>query len=87
MKLNDVDVLVFLTFGHANLLRHFHDLNLDIDLYERFGKRIDLDETRVDGASETTELGDETNVTLLDGFILVDCKPTTTNKSWSTDIL
>ena len=81
LKFNDVDVLVFLTFGHANLLRHLHNLNLDIDLYERFGERVDLDETRVDGASETTELGDETNVTLLDGFVLVDCKLTATNKS------
>lgn len=85
MKFNDVDVLVFLTFGHANLLRHLHNLNLDIDLYERFRERVDLDETRVDGASETTELGDETNVTLLDWLVWVGAADTARNRSESTD--
>lgn len=75
----------FLTFGHANLLRHFHDLNLDIDLHERFRERVDLDETRVDGASETTELGDETNVTLFDGLVRVRAADTARNRTKSTD--
>lgn len=78
-------MLVFLTFGHANLLRHLHNLNLDIDLHERFGERVDLDETRVDGASETTELGNETNVTLLDWFVWVGATDTAGNRSESTD--
>ena len=85
LKFNDVDVLVFLTFGHANLLRHLHNLNLDIDLYERFGERVDLDETRVDGASETTELGDETNVTLLDGLVWVRAANAARDRTESTD--
>ena len=85
MKLNDVDVLVFLTFGHANLLRHLHNLNLDIDLHERFGERVDLDETRVDGASETTELGDETNVALLDGLVRVRAADAARNRTEGTD--
>lgn len=75
----------FLTFGHANLLRHLHNLNLDIDLHERFGERVDLDETRVDGASETTELGDETNVTLFDGLVRVRAADTARNRTKSTD--
>ena len=85
LKFNDVDVLVFLTFGHANLLRHLHNLNLDIDLHERFGERVDLDETRVDGASETTELGNKTNVTLLDWFVWVGATDTAGNCTQSTN--
>ena len=77
--------MVFLTFGHANLLRHLHNLNLDIDLHERFGERVDLDETRVDGASETTELGDETNVTLLDGLVRVRAADAARNRTEGTD--
>ena len=85
LELNEIDILRFLTFGHANLLRHFHDLDLDIDLHERFGERVDLDETRVDGASETTELGDETNVTLLDGLVRVRAADAARNRTEGTD--
>jgi len=74
-----------LTFGHADLLGNFHDLDLDVDLHERFGERVDLNETRVDGASETTELGDETNVTLLDVLVWVRAAETARNRTESTD--
>ena len=62
-----------------------NDLNLDIDLYERFGERVDLDETRIDGASESTELGDETNVTLLDGLVWVRAANAARDRTESTD--
>ena len=75
----------FLTFGHANLLRHFHDLNLDIDLHERFGQRVDLDETGVDSTSEATELGDQTDVALLDGLVWVRAADAARNRTESTD--
>lgn len=57
--------------GHADLLGNFHNLNLDIDLDEALGERVDLDETWVNGAVETTELGDETNVALRDRLVWV----------------
>jgi hypothetical protein len=76
---------VHYTFGHADLLRHFNNLDLDVDLDKRFRERVDLDETRVDSASETTELGDETNVSLLDGLVRVRAAETARNGSESTD--
>lgn len=85
MKLNETDILIFLTFGHANLLRYLHDLDLDIDLYELFGERVDLDKTRVDGASETTELGDETNITLVDRLVGVRAAKAAGNGTESTN--
>ena len=50
--------------GHADLLGHLDDLNLDIDLDELLGEGVDLDETGVDGAVEATEFGDEADVAL-----------------------
>jgi hypothetical protein len=73
------------TFGHADLLRHFDNLDLDVDLNERFRERVDLDETWVDGASETTELGDETNISLLDRLVWVWAAETARNGTESTD--
>ncbi len=55
--------------GHADLLRDLDDLDLDVHLDQPLGKRIDLDEARVDGAVETTELGDQSNIALVDGLI------------------
>jgi hypothetical protein len=46
-----------------------NNLNLDIDLSKRLGKRVDLDETRVDGTRKATELGDKTNITLVDRLV------------------
>lgn len=78
-KLSDI------TFGHANLLRNFDNLDLDVDLNERFGERVDLDKTRVDSTSKTTELGDETNVTLLDRLVWVGAAEAARNRTKSTD--
>jgi len=74
-----------ITFGHANLLRDLNNLNLDIDLNERFGERVDLDKTRVDGTSETSKLGDETDVTLLDRLVWIRAADAARNRTKSTD--
>ena len=55
--------------GHADLLRHLDDLDLDVYLDEFLGQRVDLDETRVDGAVEAAEFGDETDVALGDWLV------------------
>ena len=46
-----------------------NDLDLDIDLDQAFGQRVDLDKTRVHSPCESSELGDEADVTLLDGLV------------------
>lgn len=43
--------------GHADLLWHLDDLDLDVYLDEFLGQRVDLDETGVDGAVEAAEFG------------------------------
>jgi len=74
-----------LTFSHANLLRHLHNLNLDIDLHKRLRERVDLDETRVDSTSEATELGDQTDITLLDGLVRVWAADAARNRAESAN--
>lgn len=54
---------------HADLLWHLDDLDLDIDLDEALGERVDLHETWVDGAVKTPEFGDEADVALGDGLV------------------
>jgi hypothetical protein len=54
--------------GHARLLGDLADLDLDVDLEEVFGQRVDLDEARVDGLVEAAELGDEADVALADAL-------------------
>jgi len=46
-----------------------NNLNLDIDLDETFTKGVDLDETGINSAIESTEFGDQANITLRDGFV------------------
>jgi hypothetical protein len=53
------------------LTRDLDDLDLDVDLDEALGKRVDLDETRVNGAREATEFGDQADVTLRDGLVRI----------------
>jgi len=48
-----------------------NDLDLDVDLDELFGERVDFDETGVDCAVEATELGDEADVSLADWLVWV----------------
>jgi hypothetical protein len=62
-----------------------NNLDLDIDLSERLRQRVDLDETRVDGARKATELGDETNIALVDGLVGVRAAKTAGNGAESTN--
>ena len=48
---------------------HTNNLNLDIDLNKTFAERVDLDETGINSAIESTEFGDQTNITLRDRFV------------------
>lgn len=74
-----------LTFRHANLLRHLDDLDLDVDLRELLRQRVDFDETWVDGAGKSSELGDQTDVALLDGLVGVRAAETAGNCTEGTD--
>lgn len=71
--------------GHADLLGDFDELDLDVDLNETFGQRVDLDETRVDGAREAAEPGDQTHVALIDGLIRVRADDAAWNRTAGTD--
>jgi hypothetical protein len=77
--------LVGLTFGHANLLRHLHNLNLNIHLHKLLRQRVDLDETRVNSASKTAEFRHEANVSLLDGLVRVRAAETAGDRTESPD--
>ena len=41
------------------------NLNLDVDLHELLGQRVDLDEAGIDGAREAAEARDEADVSLM----------------------
>jgi hypothetical protein len=70
---------------HANLLWNLCSLNLDVDRDETLAERVDLDETRVDSLVETTELGDKTNITLLDVLVRVRADYATRNGTHGTN--
>ena len=56
---------------HTHLSGHFDDLDLDIDLDKSFRQRVDVNKTWVDGASELSELGDQTDVSLRHRFVWI----------------
>ena len=60
-----------IVLGHADLLGHLDNLDLNVDLHKLLGERVDVDETRVDGACKTTKLGNKTYVALADGLVWV----------------
>jgi len=60
-------------------------LDPDVDLGNLLGKRVDLDKAGVDGAVETSELGDETNMALVDGLVRVWAADTAWDGSDSSD--
>lgn len=55
----------YVVFGHADLLGNLDNLDLDIDLNELLRKRVDVNETGVDSAGESTELSDQSDVSLI----------------------
>ena len=58
-----------IVLGHTDLLGHLDDLDLDVDLHQLLGERVDVDQTGVDGTREAAELGDETDVSLRHGLV------------------
>ena len=50
---------------------HTNDLDPDIDGDKVLGERIDLDQTRIDCAIESSEFGHETNISLVDWLVRV----------------
>ena len=70
---------------HANLAWHLDDLDLDIDLNEALGERIDENETRVNGASELAELGDQADVSLRYWLVRVRADDAAGNGTEETD--
>lgn len=74
-----------IVFSHANLLWHFDNLNLDINLNKALGQGVDMNKTRVDGAGELAELGDETNIALRDGLVRVGADDAARNGTKETD--
>jgi hypothetical protein len=71
--------------GHADLLWDFGGLNLDIDLKKSLAERVDLDQTRVDSLVELSELGDKTNVALMDFLVRVGANDTAGNSAHGSD--
>lgn len=55
--------------GHADLLGHLDNLDLDVDLDDALRQRVDLDQAWVDGLVEAAELGDEADVALVDVLV------------------
>lgn len=51
--------------GHADLLGHLDDLDLDVDLDQALAQRVDLDEARIDRLVELAELGHQADVALV----------------------
>ena len=67
------------------MTRHFHDLDLDINLDETLRERVDVNETRVTSASETPEFGDQTNVSLRDWLVGIGTDDAAGNGTEETD--
>jgi hypothetical protein len=71
--------------GHADLLGDFDDLDLDVNLHELLGKRVDVDETGVDGAGKAAEFGHETHVSLVHGLVGIRANDAAGDCAKSTD--
>ncbi len=55
---------------------HTSNLDLDIDLDKTFTEGVDLDETGIDGLVELAELGDKTDIALVDLLVGVGAEDT-----------
>lgn len=62
-----------------------NDLNLNVDLDELFGKRVDFNETGVDCAIEATKFGDQADVSLANRLVRVGAHDTTRDSSTETN--
>ena len=71
--------------GHAHLLGHLAKLDLDIDVNQPLGERIDLDETGVDGTVEASKLGDQTDIALGNGLVGVRADEAARNRAEDPD--
>lgn len=58
-----------IVLGHADLLGHLDDLDLDVDLDQALREGVNLDQARVDGLIELAKLGDESDISLV--YVLV----------------
>lgn len=74
-----------IVFGHADLSWNFDDLNLDIDLDESLRQWVDLDQTGINGACESTEFGDQTNVSLRYRLVGVGADDTAGDRTHETE--
>lgn len=72
-------------FCHADLLGDVGRLDLDVDLEEVLGERVDLDEAGVDGLVEAAKLGDEADVALLDRLVRVGAADATRDSAHGAD--
>jgi hypothetical protein len=70
---------------HADLLGHLDDLDLDIHLKKLLRQRVDIDETWVDSACETSKLCDETDVSLVYRLVGVRADDAAWDSSYGTD--
>jgi hypothetical protein len=71
--------------GHADLLGHLDNLNLDIYLDQILRERVDIDETWVDGTGEATELGDQANISLIYWLVWIRAYDATWDRAESAD--
>jgi hypothetical protein len=71
--------------GHTNLLGDLCGLNLDVDLDEALAEGVDLGEAGVDSLVEAAELGDETDVALLDVLVRVGTDDAAVDGTAATD--
>ena len=62
-----------------------NNLDLDIDLDELLGQRVDLDKTWVDCAVKATKFGHETNVSLADWLVWVGADDTARDSSQASN--
>jgi hypothetical protein len=71
--------------GHADLTGHFDNLDLHVDGGQVLAEGVDLDQTGVDGAFESTKLRYETDLTLVDRLEWVGAADTAGNGTAETD--
>jgi hypothetical protein len=75
----------YVVLRHADLLGHLDNLDLDIHLNKLLRQRVDIDETWVDSACETSKLCDETDVSLVYRLVGVRADDAAWNSSYGTD--